>query len=475
MRSFAELLWARIPAALRRFSLTLSMAFTDGGYLRAWAPVAVLMPIAGAALGLFLGAVYNAITDGALYSFSLLVIVLMAVLAALGAGIGFATWTGFVVADLVFTDRSGLPGFHPSVSETFWSRVTHGYIPLGLAYALLFGLLVLAPLIARSFAAQAESYVGGSRRDLAAAAGGAVYVIVLAGLAYGWAQAVPVMIRPLWTFSGGTPEPEALQPLQDNTVLLAILVGVAALARIVVAAIAAGNPNGRMATPSPPRELTTARRIAAVPLQALLITVLLSGLIANALLGAVFFLMILGILAIRTVVMPMVPGYARLLRRIPLLLRIVVCAVASWGLSAVIAEPAVRRGGQSFTPLVVVLVLSLVVAVLLLPGPPIWDSRPPSSAFPGAPGRHRDRWEGEVASGDSSVMYRVTAAVGAAGLVLLIGSPAYANVCNGPIDCALGDNLAFAPAGITFVLVAIVLLPEILTAGAAAEAASTEE
>src|SRR5262245_46427437 len=104
MKGFADLLLVRIPAAVRKFSLTLGMIFGDGGYLRAWPPVAVLFPIAGCALGLFLGAIYGAITHGTLYTYAFTIVWIMAFLAAFGAGIGFATWTGFVVADLLITD-----------------------------------------------------------------------------------------------------------------------------------------------------------------------------------------------------------------------------------------------------------------------------------------------------------------------------------------------------------------------------------
>lgn len=440
MQDFAELLWVRVPTAVRRFSQILSMVFGDGGYLRAWPRVAAGVPVGAFVVGVFFGLFYDTFTDGMIYTYSVLAVATMAGLAAFGAGIGCAAWFGFVVTDLLFTDRTGLLGFDTQVTHGFWNRAGHGFIPLLAAYALLFGLLVMAPVVAAAFAARAELHLRGSRDAAAVPAAGALYVLVLTGLAFAWAHAVPVMVRPLWTFNGDVPAPDAIRPLQENTVLLAVVVGGAAIARIVVAAFASAWPGGRP-VPLPARSpsfVAVIARLGIVPLQALFITLLLAGLITNLLAGLLFFLMILGILATRVVVIPMIPGYAHQMRRIPLLVRLVACLPISYGMTALV----LRNDGPSFKPLLAVLVLSLAAAAVLLPGPPMEDRLPPRET-----GRHREPEE-------TPVMYGIGA--------LLALPMAYAPRCTGAVSCALGGTVALAPAGITLILLTIVVLPDVV-------------
>lgn len=382
----AELMWVRAPAAVHRLSRTLGLILADGAYLRAWPPVAVILPIAAGLLGAFLGGIYGVITGEALFAASFLVVALMAVPAGFGAGVGLAAWIGFVAADLVFTDRGSLPGFDPYRASGFAAHAGRGYVPLAMAYLLLFGLLVITPLAARAFALRAEAVAGRRQKDLAVPAGGGVSILVTAGLAYAWAQAVPVMIRPLWTFSGDVPDAEALRPMQTHPVLLAVLMGVAAAGRLVLSALASAQPDGRPVPiePRPHRPWAVAAlRTAGPPIQALVITLLLAGLVTGLLRGVLFGLFVLGILAIRVIVIPMIPGYARVVRRTPLLLRMVVCALAAYALAMFVVEPWMAHSDRSLT-MIVAVVVPLVVAIFVLPGPLVWVRTKPVGPTPPA-------------------------------------------------------------------------------------------
>ena len=454
MDGFGDLVWDTIPARIRRFAPTLARIFGDGAYLRAWPRVAAITPLAALAVGALLGVLYGLLSDGAVYTASILTVAVLATLGAFGAGIGCAAWAGFVAADLLVTDRTPLPGFDPVLGHGFFLRLTHGYVPLLMAYALLFGLVVLAPLIGRSFAGRAEAAVGRRRSDLATVCGAAVYILVMQGAAYAWSQAVAVLVRPLWSFSGSAPEADAVQPVQSHPVLLTALVGGAALGRAVVTALA-----GVVPAAEPPARRPMFWRIASEPLQAAVITLLLAGLVVKVLAGLVFFLLILGLLAIRTVVVPMIPGYAQGITRVPLLIRLAVCIALSYVMGAHTIGPAMGPAATSTTALTISVLLSLLVSMFLLPGEWVWTR---SGLRPSLPAQNREPDDSE-----SGILYRAT------GFLMLAAWPAYAENCPGLTGCTLGAGIGTVTASIVAVLLMIVTLPEILAAGADTAGADT--
>ncbi|MBO0871185.1 MAG: hypothetical protein J2P15_21745, partial [Micromonosporaceae bacterium] len=152
----AELLWVRVPAAVRRFAPGLGATLADGGYLRAWPSAAVAAPAALLGVGLLYGAVHPFATPpGSGYLYSVFVIAALAAIGAFGAALGCWALAGFIVADLFLADRSSLPGFAPGLAPS--SQSTLGYLPLLLSYAVLAGLVVAVPVVAGEFARRAGS------------------------------------------------------------------------------------------------------------------------------------------------------------------------------------------------------------------------------------------------------------------------------------------------------------------------------
>ncbi len=193
-------------------------------------------------------------------------------------------------------------------------------------------------------------------------------------------------------------------------------------------------------------------------------------------------------LAARLVVVPLIPVYPGVIRRVPLLLRIAACAMVSYLLSSIIVQPYVDRGQATFTPLVVAIFGSFVAAALLLPGRG-WDrdgraggpaahvtGQRPSAAGPAPPPAAGPDQTGSVAF-TALAWTRRLAGLSAGVGVLLVGlaSPAAADNCSGLSDCSFGVKIALVVAAIALVAIAIVLLPEILGLGALeAEAAAAE-
>ncbi len=278
-----DLLWQRVPALVGRVWPTLGYSLADGAYLRRWPGLGLAAPAGGLVLGMLLGALH----PGTLYTYSFLVTAAMMLAAGLGAGVGVWVWLGFVLVDVVATDRSSLPGFGLTSAV---DRFTDGYLPLAMCYLLLAVLLMLGPLLGSGFASRTAVTVRPANDALALPSACVVYVVVVSALAYAWAQATPFMIRPLWSFAGGIPDTAAVQPIQSHALALAAIAGLAAAGRCVLIALTGPGPAWpNIAPPGSARDRGAASVLPAVvlvPFQALFLTLLLGGLVENIVLGA---------------------------------------------------------------------------------------------------------------------------------------------------------------------------------------------
>ena len=365
-------LWVRLPDLLRRHSPTAGMAAADGGYVRAWPRMAIGAPVAAGSIGGLLAAALSLFSVGPLYTYSFTVVALLIVVAGLGAGIGGWAWAGFTAVNLGFADRSGLPGFSPFVSGP-GHRLFYGWLPLALTQALLFGLLVLVPLLGRLFGESAGRALRRRVPELESATVTIVSLVALALLTYSWAQAVPFMIRPLWNFSGSTPEIAAVQPIQSHCGLLAAAAVLGGVIRLALMELARPRLVGLpMPAPLPPSQerSRSVPRLVWVPVQALVMTLLIGGLVTDRTGGAALWLAIVAIGYLRTLVVPRLAGYTAVVRRVPAVVRVLGCAAVSYLLTHVVVQPAVDRGESSFISLATVILASLLVAAFLLPGRP---------------------------------------------------------------------------------------------------------
>jgi hypothetical protein len=477
---YEDVLWVRLPDAVRRRTLMLGMILSDGDYLRAWRPAGLVVPGAALVMGLLAALSLHAFEVGPLYTYSFTAVAVLLVAGALGAANGLWAWSAFTLVDLVVADRSDLPAFSRYGATA--SPLLRGWVPLGITYALLFTLVVIGPLLARAFALRAEVPARRLGEGLRAPAGAVLYLVVLAGMAFGWAQAVPFMVRSLWSFSGRVPEVAAVQPIQSHPVPLAVVAVIAGLVRVGLTARARPRMRARPRPPRPPLPAPGPARdglaLLAAAVQAFVVTLLLGGLLTNPTMGLLCWLAVTAILAARRLLVPRVGVWARAMYRVPLLLRVAACLLVSYLMTAIVVEPAVKRGDTSFVSLVLTVLASLAVAALLLPGPPrparggprrLVDgggplepaspaSNPSSSPPPGPPS----------GSGHRRAALGVAAVVAA--LVLLDPVPALADNCGGLTDCSFGVKVALVAAAIALVVLVVVLAPEVIAGAAAVEA-----
>src|SRR5919199_900084 len=208
-----DLLWVRVPGALRRLGSLPALAAADGAYLSAWPPVGAAVPPVAFPVRLLTGWLRFGLEHS--FSESLGSMGLFAFVAfACGAGPGLWLWAGYALGDF-FLYR------HPDVYTGRWNplealiRVRGSWLIL---YALLALLLVVFPLTASALRRVTPLPGPALRRPGLAAtlAEGGIYAAAGALLVYSWIQAVPILQRPIFTWPGGTPTVEAMAQLQQR-------------------------------------------------------------------------------------------------------------------------------------------------------------------------------------------------------------------------------------------------------------------
>lgn len=364
-------LWVTVPRRALRLSTIAGAGLADGGYLRAWPTVAATTPPAAAIVGLTIGALH----PEELYTYSLFLLAVLAMMSALGACLGCWALAGFVVGDVLFARRGD------------YSRLTLGVSPTGmraaaalaLSYVLLAALLVLIPVVANAVRHACTASLAFQRRlsrETNVWIAGAVLTITQGMLVFLWTQSTPFLIRPVWSFFAESPEVPAIEPLQQRGWILALAVMMAVLGRLALEARASAHLD-----PLEMPGLATGLR-PPLPWQAVVggrtafATFLLSGLLETWW-GVLLTLVVLAaVFALHVRVLPDHVRYVQALSRVPLLIRLTAAAAAAYLAGNTIVQRAVDNGGSSFISLVVATVVSLLVLALLVPERPRRNGQP---------------------------------------------------------------------------------------------------
>jgi hypothetical protein len=279
----------------------------------------------------------------------------MALVAGLGAALGCWLGLGYALGDLLLHKADLLHGFSAALGSA-------------VSYLVLLGLVALNPLLASGVRHQLQRRLGTSRgRRIAAFVIGG---LLQGALAFLWAQSAAFLVRPVWSFSGNTPDTASIQPLQSGTLALVIatLVGVAARAWLTVTASDRRVPaDEHVVRFAAPRTLPWPVMAA---LQALFFTILLSGLMGSVIEAALIWPVLVGIAVLRIRVVPSLTPYVRVIGRIPLLLRLAACCGLAYLMAFLLVTPAITRGTASFLPMIGAVLPPLILAALLLPGAP---------------------------------------------------------------------------------------------------------
>lgn len=216
MTRVARWWWLWLPLAVARRLPTVALA--DGVHLLRWPALAALAPPASLALG-----VIGARQAGATYTASFVVMATLLSLGLMSVQLGVWGTAGYALGD--FWLRA-----HPSSALDGLSALLVIRVPLLLSYALLALLVVGFPVVVRAAGSAGSSSTVVPQR-LHEAAGSAAAALSAGFLVITWAQAVAVLIRPVFTWPGGQPAATDIVWLQQRGWVLGLLAVALSLAR----------------------------------------------------------------------------------------------------------------------------------------------------------------------------------------------------------------------------------------------------
>ena len=411
-----RLWWERLPHAAGRFSPMAHFVLTDGSYVRAF-PRGTWAPVAALGLGLVIG--FRPWEDSyATFSYSVTLTAILVVVGVLGASLGLAAWIGWCLGDFVAEKPQIFGGYSTS------GRLICDLL-LGVA-------MIFIPVVAQGLRSRAEQlavrFLGAGARW----AGWAAFALTVGVGVYVWQLSVPQLVRPLWVFQDQSPELPAIEPFQRDVGLTTNFEGVgfvdgltssslfwyalvAGIARAVLtelalrrdpAAAQAAAPaapraaptgdapslatltetmrEGAAAPPGPQSDLVpTVLKAAGV---AFVTALVLAGLTTSTRpdfkssqwFGMFAAFAIAGV--VRSVALGFVPSYVRAVNRIPIVVRIIVCALVAQAIAGDLIEDALVANDDDFSSLLLPLLVSVGIAAVLLPG-----RRPTEIATAGAP------------------------------------------------------------------------------------------
>jgi hypothetical protein len=378
--------WVRIPVGVGRLSTNAAFALIDGLYVTAWPWVAVLASPAAIVLGVTLGqerwGYVNVFTE------SLPLMSLAAVLGTLGGHYGFLFLSGFVVGDFflgrTLWDCSIMGSSCPEFG--LFRHLVIVRVPLLISYGLLAWLVFKIPIATKILLAQLAlpDRISRHNRFLVAIVG---HAVVTGVLVYFWVNAVPVLVRPVYTWWNVMIPPGAIIPLQtQGMVLVWVAVGTSFL-RMVLQGLAAFRPELESRVDVHRRTLASysehrsvgrvlppwIRAVCAAAWTTLLLAGMLQSWLEAAALGGLITVLVAA--HRRLIPVPLGP-WPRIIERVPLLFRLAVgILIAHYGGQSVIA--AQMHATDSFRPIVLITGLGLLIFFLLNPG--LSKDRPPGT------------------------------------------------------------------------------------------------
>lgn len=383
IQQLSDALWVGVPLVVRRFSAGLAVAAVDGLHLAVRPLIGLISVPTALAFGVIVGVFHPGFEQ--VFTEALWLLVLVALVGAISGTLGLYFTVGFAIGDLIL-------GEHPLWGSTYQTTALDIVAMHGswlLSYMVLALLAVGVPIAAKSLASEfslPQSVVRPVRGLVAVSA----VVGVTALLVFVWVQSAPLLVRPIFVWSGQAPTVSAISPLQVHGGLIVAAAAGGAFVRVLVLLILANQAHTAMQgghAPAGARLIALEQRfrttvevrplLSRLPLavrligRAFLLTVLLSGLLSAYWQALLTFLVLLVAQVVVSPLMPIGLGVlSRVLARVPRLVRLVVALVPVYLLGTFIFDYFLERGTTSFIPFLVVTMISAVLMTLLSPNPP---------------------------------------------------------------------------------------------------------
>jgi hypothetical protein len=375
-----DLWWSRVPSIAGRLSPSARGLLSEGVYLTAARRISAYAPAVALLLGLLAGS--TGFGGDVVFTQSYAVLLLAIVLGMVAGVLGAYFTVGYGLGDLL------LGGTPATLAFDVDGPVDRALLVVALliAYAALGMLAAGIPLAVQGLRAQAPwAAATGDARALPDIALGA---LLSGALVFVYVQALPMLVRPVFTWQGDSPVVEAVAPVQQYAWLLALAALIVAALRVLAehGAVLLGYPEiERRAAALDARQASSQWERTPAPVRVLLAaglgTLTLSGMVTAWPEAFVLFSGLVMVNGLRTLAPRLVPAWPRLIERIPVLVRLPVAVVLGLVLSAQLLAGQLR--GTSFLPLIWALLLSLLCFAVLFPHPPgAAPGRPPSHSRP---------------------------------------------------------------------------------------------
>jgi len=385
-----------IPKILRRYSLLLSEAWSDGLYLTVRPLAGILAPLLVVLIGLAEGATHwnllinDTVSSGQLaiaFTELLPLMVFAAVVGAISTNLGLILVLGYAVGDLLIFGSQSANVLQLGLPNVPLLAFIYLRIPQLVSYALFFLLAAMPTLSTKYLLVRLNPLLKATEPTVTIMRISAMAVIQ-GGMVYVWTLAAPLLIRVFWGWTSSSPPLAAAYYLQQmgGWVVAAAVMGVVVRGWLTYRANrdqAVAQRMGRLATALKEADtrLAFSRRLPAVVrclLAALALTLLVSGFIASLLEGILIFLFVSFIFVARVELLPRLSIWVRwiaLMTRIPLLARLIGGALVAYYLTQATLTaytqlfPAVYSDTPSATlrPVLISMCLSLLIMTILLP------------------------------------------------------------------------------------------------------------
>ncbi|MDB9516439.1 hypothetical protein PN466_05625 [Roseofilum reptotaenium CS-1145] len=355
--------WHRLPLWGSKISIFSSVVLADGIYLNHWKKLAAYAHPISLILGFLIGWLH--FTPGNTFTYSIAIMAILMAISSLGAGLGSCLLFGYAVGDFFLFQ-------HPTRSDIIQTFLLVK-IPLLLSYGLLSILLISIPLAAQGLRLQTVPRLK-QFGVLGLGVEAFLQALIQSGLVFVWTQAVPILIRPVYTWQGRTPPIQAIQPLQENGHILALFAAILGAFRIFLeykssfdTQITEQAEQLRDDILRLENEHISLPTVIVVLLKAVASTAMLSGMLSNWFEAIVLAASMAGVLLLREKTPKILLKWSNLMNYIPVILRLIGATGLSYWLALIIIDAMWR--GNSFISIIISTLVGIIVFSLLIPNP----------------------------------------------------------------------------------------------------------
>lgn len=349
-----------LPAFFLRWWPLYGQALEEGYFFQGRPTLSALLPFVFIGLGFLTGAWHWGYRSVLTESLFLMIPVLL--LSFFNGQWGALGWMGYCLGDFLLFRMH----FITLPYQDIFSGIVKIGLPAIIYYILLAFLMIVIPLLAKWLTCRTLEKSAFQNNKIANAV---LQGLLAGGFVYFWNQAYPLLIRPLWTWSGSNPTVQAIAPIQKTGWVLVLCAASASIAKVLLKDQMQKGTGEKVALPAIPKQ-----RLIKIPVQiqillrASFMMFLLSGLLLRWWDALILFLVLSLLNAMRSGLFFTLPSiWIERLQTIPLLLRLAGAIGVSWFLADLIHRALWNHSQETFLPIIVTFSLSLFLIYLVCP------------------------------------------------------------------------------------------------------------